>query len=356
MRVLVTGCAGFIGSHLLDRLLAREDVSIIGWDPDETRIAHLRDHPRLIHRRQRLGSEDTLDALEADMAGCDWVVNLAAICNPSLYNTEALRTIHVNLFEAYPPIAMAARLGCRLVHFSTSEVYGRTIASYLNNPEAQDPALYTLDADNSPMIMGPVRNQRWTYATAKQMIERLIYAHHIEEGLAFAVVRPFNFFGPRMDYLPGIEGEGLPRVLPMFLAAMLREQPMKLVDGGAAKRTITSIHDAIDALLAILDQPERSLGHFYNIGNPANEVTMRDLALAMRRAFVRVTGQARFAEHPIIDVASADFYGPGYEDSDRRIMDISAESARLGWHPSRDLDSLLDETVDWYWSRYGTGS
>lgn len=356
MRVLVTGCAGFIGSHLLDRLLAREAVEVIGWDPDVARIAHLRDHPRLAFRQQRLGQGDTLPALEADMRRCDWVVNLSAICNPSLYNTEALRTIHVNLFEAYPVIEMAARLGRRLVHFSTSEVYGRTLASYLGSRAGDDPDLYMLDAETTPMIMGPIHNQRWSYATAKQMIERLIYAHHVEQGLPFAVVRPFNFFGPRMDYLPGIEAEGVPRVLPMFLSAMLRGQPMQLVDGGHARRTITSIHDAIDALMAILDRPEASLGHFYNIGNPENEVSMRDLAHAMRRAFVRVTGQPRFADHPIVEVTSQDFYGAGYEDSDRRIMDIGKEAARLGWRPTRDLDSLLDETVAWYWERYGDGA
>lgn len=353
MRVLITGCAGFIGSHLLDRLLARDGVEVIGWDPDARRIAHLHDHPRLTFRQQRVDGQAIPVQLRADMATVDWVVNLSAICNPSLYNTEALRTIHANLFEAYPIVEMAAQLGKRLVHFSTSEVYGRTLASYLPEGLRDDPDLYMLDADDTPLIMGPIRNQRWTYATAKQMVERLVYAHHVENGLEFAIVRPFNFFGPRMDYLPGIEGTGLPRVLPMFLAAMLKGEPMQLVDGGQARRTITSIHDAIDALVAILDRPERSLGHIYNIGNPANEVTMRDLALAMRRAFVRITGETRFAFHPIAEVASAQFYGAGYEDSDRRIMDISGESARLDWHPHRDLDSLLDETVGYYWTRYG---
>ncbi len=356
MRVLVTGCAGFIGSHLLDRLLARKDAEVIGWDPDDARIAHLRDHPRLTFRQQRLGHGDTLTTLEADMRRCDWVVHLSAICTPSLYNTEALRTIHVNLFEAYPVIEMAARLGRRLVYSSTSEVYGRTLASYLGSRAGDDPGLYMLDAETAPMIMGPIHNQRWSYATAKQVIERLIYAHHVEQGLPFAVVRPFNFFGPRMDYLPGIEAEGLPRVLPMFLTAMLRGQPMQLVDGGQARRTITSIHDAIDALTAILDRPEASLGHFYNIGNPANEVSMRELAEALRQAFVRVTGQQRFADHPIVDIKARDLYGAGYEDCDRRIMDIGKETARLGWHPTGDLASLLDETVAWYWERYGNGA
>ncbi|WP_114966933.1 NAD-dependent epimerase/dehydratase family protein [Alkalilacustris brevis] len=356
MKILVTGCGGFIGSHLLDRLLAREGVSIIGWDPDCKRISHLLDHPALSFRQERLGGPESLARLEQDVADCDWVFNLSAICHPSRYNTEALRTIHVNLFEAYPVIELAARLGRKLVHFSTSEVYGKTIASYLGGYDDVDPALYMMNAENSPLIMGPVRNQRWSYACAKQMLERLVYAHHHESGLQFAIIRPFNFFGPRMDYLPGIESEGVPRVLPMFISAVLRGIPIQLVDGGHARRTITSVHDAIDALMAILDQPQRSLNHIYNIGNPRNEVSMRELAEAVRQTFVRVSGETRFARHPIEIVSSMDFYGPGYEDCDRRIMDISAERNQLGWSPSRELESLLDETVAYYWRLYGASS
>ncbi len=353
MRILVTGCGGFIGSHLLERLLTRPSVVVVGWDPDASRIGHLRGHPQLVYRQAGLGGAETLEALEADMKGCDWVLSLQGVCNPSLYTTQALRTIHANLFAVYPVIELAARLNRRLVHFSTSEVYGRTLASYLG-PDAPDyPHLYRFDAATSPLIMGPVQNQRWSYAASKQMIERLIQAHHVEQGLPFAVVRPFNVVGPGQDFLPGIEAEGVPRVLPMFLAAMLRAKPMQLVDGGHARRAFTSVHDLVDAVLAILDQPERALGHFYNIGNPANEVTIRALAIALRRSFVRITGQSRFADHPIEDIASQQLYGAGYEDCDRRIMDITAETARLGWRPVRDLDSLLDEVVAWYWARHG---
>jgi UDP-apiose/xylose synthase len=353
MKLVVTGCGGFIGSHFLDRMLTRDDVEIIGWDPDDGRIrAHL-SNPRFTLRARRLDGPDAHADLAKDTEACDWIINLAAICNPSLYNTQALRTIHVNLFEAYPVVKLAAQQGRKLMHFSTSEVYGRTLASYMGGRDEGARDLTYLDAETTPLVMGPIQNQRWSYATSKQVLERLIYAHHVEQGLQFAIVRPFNFFGPRMDYLPGIEAEGLPRVLPVFLSAMLRGQPMQLVDGGHARRTITSIHDAVAAMVAIIDQPDRSLNHVYNIGNPANEVSMRELAQALRRSFVRVTGETRFATHPIEDVPALEFYGKGYEDCDRRIMDISRESARLGWVPKVDLDSLLDEVVAWYWGLYG---
>lgn len=352
MKLVVTGCGGFIGSHFLDRMLLRPDVQIIGWDPNSARIAQHLDNPRLTLRQSRYDRKDDFELFSEDAEDCDWIIHLSAICNPSLYNTQALRTIHVNLFESYPIVELAARHKRKLMHFSTSEVYGRTLASYMDGRDGGDPALTMLNAETTPLIMGPIRNQRWSYATAKQMLERLIYAHHVEEGLQFAIVRPFNFFGPRMDYLPGLEGEGLPRVLPVFLSAMLRGQPMQLVDGGHARRTITSIHDAVDAMVAIIDQPERSLNHFYNIGNPANEVSMRELALALREAFVRVTGESRFADHPIEEIDSRTFYGEGYEDCDRRIMDIGPESARLGWSPRVGLEELLDEVVRWYCKLY----
>ena len=353
MKILVPGCGGFIGSHFVERMLGRDGVVVVGWDGQTAKISHLLDHPRLVMRQRQLKGPLAYSAFEEDVASCDWIVNLAAICNPSQYNTEPLRTIYANFIDGYPIVELASKYKKPLVHYSTSEVYGRTLASYVSGEAYDNPDLYVMDAERTPMVMGPTQNQRWTYATAKQLLERLVYAYHKEAGLDFAVIRPFNFFGPRMDYLPGIEGEGKPRVLAMFVAAVLKGEPMLLVDGGRAKRTITSIHDAIDALAAIIDRPEQALNHFYNIGNPANEVSMRELALAVRSAFARATGDARYLDHPIEDISGEAFYGEGYEDCDRRVLDISAEQARLAWTPHRGLDQLLDETVGYYWHKYG---
>lgn len=353
MNILVTGCAGFIGSHFLERMLARDGVTIVGWDGQSSKISHLLEHPRLQMRQRLLKGPLALGAFEKDLEACDWLVNLAAICNPSQYNTEPLRTIYANFIDGYPIVELAAKYKKPLIHYSTSEVYGRTLASYVAGAAYDDPALYVMDAERTPLVMGPTQNQRWTYATAKQLLERLVYAYHKEAGLDFAIIRPFNFFGPRMDYLPGIEGEGKPRVLAMFVAAVLQGEPMLLVDGGGARRTITSIHDAIDALVAIIDRPQQALNHFYNIGNPANEVSMRELALGVREAFARVSGDPRYLDHPIEEISGEAFYGEGYEDCDRRVVDIAAERARLDWTPHRSLAELLDETVGYYWEKYG---
>lgn len=351
-RLLILGCGGFIGSHLLDRLLADPAFEILGWDPSSSKIEHLLDHPRFNFRQISTGSDEARNFIADDIATCDWVVNLAAICNPSLYNTDPVRTISANFTEAIEVIELAVRFQKPLLFLSTSEVYGRTPASLLPGG-SDDPRLWMIDAETTPLIMGPIRAQRWSYAAAKQLHERLIFAHHTDNGLDFAIVRPFNFFGPRMDYIPGIEGHGKPRVLPMFVGAMLTGEPIRLVDGGHARRTITSIHDAVDALVSIIDKPKQALNNFYNIANPLNEISMVELAYLVRETFATVTGDASFREHPIIETSARDFYGEGYEDSDRRLPDVRREMQLLDWQPSRSLQNVLTETVSYYWKLYG---
>jgi UDP-apiose/xylose synthase len=352
-RILVVGCGGFIGSHFLDRVLTSSGSDVIGWDVSASKVEHHLDCPRLAFRLADVASAESRHQLREDVSVSDWIINLAALCNPSQYNTEPLRTLYTNFIHSYPIIELAAEFGKPLMHFSTSEVYGRTISNLVGDDAYERPELYLLDANTSPMVLGPIEAQRWTYACAKQLLERMVYAYHVEKGLQFAIIRPFNFFGPRMDYLPGIEGEGKPRVLACFLSALIRNQPLYLVDGGRAMRTITSIHDAIDAMVAIMQRPDVALNHFYNIGNPTNEVSIRELANLVRRAFAKVSGDPTYLMHPMVDIPASEFYGAGYEDSDRRMLSIERESALLGWTPTRSLELILDETVRYYYDKYG---
>ncbi len=357
-RILVLGCGGFIGSHFLDRLLTsrvepERAPEVVGWDIADHKIAHLLDHPNLTFKKQGVDARAAQSELAGDIENADIVVNLAAICNPSQYNTEPVRTIYANFIDSYPIFEIAAAKGTPLIHFSTSEVYGRTIASYLQGGSYGDPDLFQLDTETTPLIMGPVANQRWTYACAKQLGERLIFALNAERGLPFAIIRPFNFFGPRMDYLPGLEGEGKPRVLPIFMANILLGKPLELVDGGKAKRTITSIHDAVDALMAIIEKPQERLNQIYNIGNPDNEISMADLAQMMREVMTEVSGDPTYLQHPIHNVSGEAFYGPGYEDCDRRIMDIAKERRLLDWNPRITVRDVLRETARHYLNLYG---
>lgn len=351
MRLLILGCGGFVGSHLLDRLLNRSDIEIEGWDPDGSKISGHVGHPRLTFHQVSCIDGAELRHLESSLAGADALINLAAICNPSQYNTHPLDVIRVNLFDSYPVVEACARANKWLIYFSTSEVYGRTLSSYMKT-ETDDPDLYELRENQTPLIMGPVTNQRWTYACAKQMMERIIYAHHSTTGMPFTFVRPLNFFGPRMDYIPRTDGEGVPRVLACFMAALLREQPMKLVDGGHARRTIVAVEEAVEAIERMLDRPAQAQNRTFNIGNRNNEVTMRALAELMREIYAEITGEPKYRDHPIIDVSGEEFYGPGYEDCDRRMPDVTQANTLLGWYPKRNLREILLPTMRDYCTRY----
>lgn len=352
-RLVVLGCGGFIGSHLLDHLLTNPSIEVYGWDPQSDKIAHHLDKPNLKLFQKAPQKEMALAELESAISKADVVLNLAAICNPAEYNTQPLRVINSNFIEGYPIVELCAKHRKWLIHFSTSEVYGRTISSYVPNDDYSNEQLYELSEDVSPLIMGPISNQRWSYACAKQLMERFIYAHHKENGLPFTIVRPLNFFGPRMDYIPGYDGEGVPRVLACFLGALLEGKPMRLVDGGNARRTIVSIHDAIHAVLLMLTHSDKAQNQIFNVGNRANEVSMAELAELMRTTYAKVTGDSSFLNHPIEYVSGLEFYGEGYEDCDRRMPNLDKASQLLGWTPKRSLEDILYETVSFYFKRYG---
>jgi len=353
MKIVILGCGGFVGSHLLDRLLMTDEHTIVGWDPNHRKIEkHLSNKHLTLHNTYAY-DPGTRDDLNRAIAESDVVINLAAICNPAEYTTNPVSVIRSNLFDVYPIVQLCVEYKRWLISFSTSEVYGRTLSSYVAGEGYENPDLFVLKEDTTPLIMGPITNQRWTYACAKQMVERLVYAHHKEDGLPFTIVRPLNFFGPRMDFIPQRDGDGIPRVLGCFMGALLNRQPMQLVDGGKARRTIISIHDAVDAVCRMLDRPAQANGQIFNIGNRANEVTMAELADRMRRTYARITGDASYLSHPVVDVSSRAFYGEGYEDCDRRMPDTSKARSLLDWQPTMSLDDVLFDTMSYFHDEYG---
>lgn len=353
-RLVIIGCSGFVGSHLLERLLhGNTEYEIYGFDLASEKIEHLLDHPSLHFERRGIRASEDFRYLEEVVEGADLVINLAAICNPAEYNTNPIAVIRTNFIDCYGLVDLCARTGTWLMHFSTSETYGRTLSSYVDGGLYEDPALYELDEMTTPMIMGPIPNQRWTYACAKQLMERYLYAHHKERGLPFTIVRPLNFFGPRMDYIPGRDGEGVPRVLANFMAALLDGTPMRLVDGGQARRTIVSIHDAVRAIVAMIERPSASQNQIFNIGNRDSEVTIAQLAELMRESYAEISGDDRYRNHPIVSVSSREFYGEGYEDCDRRMPRTDRARELLDWTPRLTLKQTIDDTVRYYYRLYG---
>jgi len=344
MRVLILGCGGFVGSHLAERLLASAAHEVVGLDRSPAKAAHLVGRERFEFVVGELPGARELPEL---VSGSDVVVHLAAICNPSLYNTRPLEVIEANFVDALPVARLCAEKGKRLVYFSTSEVYGKTLAAF--GPAGPASPDHVLREDDSPLILGPVRAQRWSYSCAKQLMERTIFALGKERGLHFTIVRPFNFIGPRMDYIPGRDGEGVPRVFACFMKALLSGEPPALVDGGKSRRTFVCVREAVECCARIVERPEASRGAIFNVGNPANETTIAELARLMCGLFEEKTGRRC---PPPVEVDALSFYGEGYDDSDRRVPDISRAEALLGWRPVLPLRELVSRTMDWYIETY----
>ena len=338
--VAIVGCGGFIGSHLLDAVLERTRWRVFGVDLDFYRLQH-----RLNHERCEFQGADLADpAVVERIAKFPLVVNLAAICTPSRYMGEACEVIRSNYDHPAALAEACAKSGSWLVHFSTSEIYGRTA------PDSGE-----LLEDSTSAVLGPVAASRWSYATAKLLAERFIAGL---PGLRWTVVRPFNFVGPYMDFMPGVDGEGIPRVLANFSTALLRGEPLKLVNEGSAKRCFTSVHDAVDflfALFAAASDPERGAGVFsqaFNVGNPENEVSVAELAAKMRRIYAEIRGvDVSTLPEPQM-VSGEEYYGAGYDDSMRRLPNVEKAGRLLGFRATTPIDVCLRESLTWFVKHY----
>src|SRR6266853_846939 len=206
--------------------------------------------------------------IEYHIRKCDTVLPLVAIATPATYVKEPLRVFELD-FEANLPIVRACvRHKKRLVFPSTSEVYGMS-------PDRE------FDPETSPLVYGPINRQRWIYACSKQLMDRVIWAYGEQQGLDFTLFRPFNWIGSGLDSINTAK-EGSSRVVTQFLGHILRGEAIKLVDGGTQKRAFTYIDDGIDALLKIIaNYGSIASGKIYNIGNPANNCSVEELARMM---------------------------------------------------------------------------
>ncbi|HEX2958128.1 MAG TPA: bifunctional UDP-4-keto-pentose/UDP-xylose synthase [Chitinispirillaceae bacterium] len=350
--IAVLGCSGFIGSHILHYLLKNTDYFITGIDIHHARIDNLKDHPRLSFVASDIYSEQEL--LRDTISRCSIVISLAALCNPSLYITTPVEVIESNYIKPYQILQLCAQYGSWLIHFSTCEVYGKSKEALLKNASCGSGGVPDIFIeDHTQMIVGPVQAQRWCYAVAKQLYERTLYAWGIQKGLNYTIIRPFNFIGPRMDYIPGVDGEGVPRVMACFMKALLSGTPLKLVDGGLSRRCFTYIDDAVEAVAAILRNPDDSKNQIFNIGNPANEIMIQELAHLMITIYSELAADKSTMAGTVEEVSSREFYGEGYEDSDRRIPNIDKAMKLLNWHPKVNLETALRMTIQSYIYQYG---
>ncbi|MBI9082509.1 MAG: bifunctional UDP-4-keto-pentose/UDP-xylose synthase [Desulfobacterales bacterium] len=351
MKILNLGGGGFIGAHLTQRLLAEnQTVVCIDTHPDKIR-EHL-DHHRLTYIERDIRREDfELDRLiqEADL-----VIDLIAYANPGIYVKMPLEVFRLNFTENLKIAETCSQYGKRLIQFSSCEVYGKTVAKSFPDKlmNSEDPALAIFSEDTSDSILGPVSKHRWIYASAKLLLERVLHAYGLEDRLDYTIIRPFNFIGPKIDYLPE-DTDGMPRVFSHFMEALIKGTQIRLVDGGAHRRCYTYIDDAIECIYRIVENHGRVCSRqIFNIGSPDNEVSIRQMAAMMVDLYKTHFYKPGAPLPKTVDVTSEDFYGPGYEDSDRRIPDISKAKTLLGWKPEFQLKDMLIRTMEYYLSDY----
>ena len=337
-RIAILGAGGFLGSHLVPALLQGRDCDIDAVDVDFTKLGSTDGRVRRIQARL-----DQPGLIEDIVERCQVVVSLTALCNPSLYNTQPLEVIDASYTDLVPLVKLCTARRRWLVHFSTCEVYGRAALDGMGQP------MDRMREDASALWLGPVHLERWSYACAKQLLERVIFASGRHHGLPFTIVRPFNVIGPRMDYVPGVDGEGVPRVLAAFMAALMAGEDLLLVDGGQRRRSFIYVDDFVQAIVRLLERPHAAQGEIFNIGHPENELTIADLARQLAAAY---TAEVPGATPRMRSVSAEAVYGPGYDDCDQRLPDIDKATQRLGWTPTTTIDQMLPPIVRDYRARY----
>jgi nucleoside-diphosphate-sugar epimerase len=207
----------------------------------------------------------------------------------------------------------------------------------------------SFNPETSNLVYGPIHKERWIYACAKQLLDRVIFAMGKHEGLAFTLFRPFNWVGPGLDSIHS-EKEGSSRVVTQFLGHLLRGESIRLVDGGTQRRCFTYVSDGVDALMRIIANKDGAAdGQIFNLGNPDNDLSVRELAeqlTAIARSYPEAAekvGRAKLEE-----VSSTAYYGTGYQDMSKRKPDISGITAALGWKPKVSAEVMLKQTVAYY--------
>jgi len=315
MRVLITGGAGFVGSHLAEALLDRGDEVFI-LDNLSTgsidNVVHLKSNPKFHYTIDTVSNEPVLAEL---VDRCDIVVHLAAAVGVKLIVEQPVHTIETNVHGTEVVLKHANKKKKLVLIASTSEVYGKS---------ADVP--FREDAD---LVLGPTSKHRWAYACSKMIDEFLALAYWKERKLPVIVVRLFNTVGPRQTGQYGM-------VIPNFVRQALAGQPITVFGDGTQSRSFTYVGDVVRAMVALIDEP-RAVGQVFNIGN-GHEITIRQLADKVKQ----MTGSSS----EIVTVPYERAYEAGFEDMPRRVPDIGRIQALVGYRPTVELDETLTRVIE----------
>ena len=333
-KVLILGVNGSIGHHLTKSILKNTDWHVYGMDMNTDRVTPFLGNPRF----HFFEGDITINKewIEYHIRKCDVLLPLVAIATPSTYVQDPLRVFELDFEANLPFIRSCVKYKKRVIFPSTSEVYGMCADA-------------EFDPFNSNLVLGPIEKQRWIYSCSKQLMDRVIYAYGSRGELDFTLFRPFNWIGAGLDSIHTPK-EGSSRVITQFFGHIVRGEPIKLVDGGAQKRAFTYVTDGIDALVKIIANKDNiATGQIYNIGNPRNNFSVRELATMMLELAKQYPEYAGTAEKvKIIETTSAEYYGKGYQDVQNRVPKIDNTLKDLDWSPQVNMADALKGIFDHY--------
>jgi UDP-glucose 4-epimerase len=308
MKVLITGGAGFIGSHLCDALLAQgHQVSILDnmSTGSTANIAHIKDQIE-IHQ----GDIRDAELVEKLMAPADLVLHMAAALGVNTILENPIESVSTNFTGSEVVLTAATKLNKRIIIASTSEIYGK-------NPK--QPLSETDDR-----VVGTPQKIRWTYSDAKALEEAIAHALFLTKQLKVTTVRLFNTVGPRQTGRYGM-------VLPRFIQSAIKNEPITIYGDGTQSRVFCHVQDAVKAILT-LAETDSAIGQVFNVGG-VGETTIKELA---ERIIERTNSSSKITYTPYESA-----YPAGYEDMQRRVPDISKIKSSIGWAPVHNLDSII---------------
>ena len=310
MRVLITGGAGFIGSHLADHYVASGDaVTILDnfSTGSKSNIAHLDGKVTTFD-----GDIRNVELVESMTKNADLVLHMAAALGVNTILESPLESMSTNITGSEVALEAAAKFNKRIIIASTSEIYGK-------NPK--QPLQETDDR-----VVGPPQKIRWTYSDAKAIEEAMAFALYQEKKLPVTTVRLFNTVGPRQTGRYGM-------VVPRFVQAALRNEALTIYGDGMQSRVFCHVDDTIQAMVTMA-ATDATIGDVYNVGG-TGEVTIKQLA----ELVIEITG----SKSPITYTAYSDAYPAGFEDIQRRVPDISKVKNAIGWAPTKDLAQIISD-------------
>ena len=310
MRVLITGGAGFIGSHLADHYVnAGHEVTVLDnfSTGSKTNISHLEGKIRVVDGDIR--NVELIDQLTKDT---DLVLHMAAALGVTTILESPLESMSTNITGSEVVLNAAAKHNNRIIIASTSEIYGKNPKQPLNETDDR--------------VVGAPQKIRWTYSDAKAIEEAMAFALHQEKKLAVTTVRLFNTVGPRQTGRYGM-------VVPRFVQAALKNEPLTIYGDGTQSRVFCHVDDAV-AAIARMATTDATIGDVYNVGG-TGEVTIKQLA----EQVLEVTG----SKSAITYTAYSDAYPVGFEDIQRRVPDISKVKSAIGWAPTKDLKQIISD-------------